>query len=310
MDEDWGMWLMWEFRTQSAKDDDSIATARVAREGDSAAHGAGPGRCAHGMGRPFLVRGEPRLAPICARHDWETSSHPDVDLPMARRTELGRRWAEVGRMEHASVAAFARFALELLAFGTPAELLCDCQQAMADEILHAKIAFGFATAYGNEPVGPDALSIEGALAAPSLGESLTNALLEGCIGETVAAIEAREAAALAGDPVVKNALERIAIDEMRHAALAWRFVRFALDKDSALSIVIEHTLSQARLNAQVQCSNQREANDVWLWRHGFVPEADRAALRLEVLRNVVEPCAGELTRAAARRAKQKRWQAA
>src|SRR5436190_13763000 len=51
---------------------------------------------------------------------------------------------------------------------------------------------------------------------------------EGCIGETVAALEAREALARASDPAVRAVLARIARDEARHAELAWRTVAWAL----------------------------------------------------------------------------------
>jgi hypothetical protein len=49
-------------------------------------------------------------------------------------------------MEHASVAAFARFTLDLLALGAPADLVQSAQQALGDEIAHAELCFGLAGA--------------------------------------------------------------------------------------------------------------------------------------------------------------------
>ena len=64
----------------------------------------------------------------------------------------------------------------------------------------------------------------------SFEEILINVIREGCIGETVAAVEAAEALEHAVDPMVRDALARIAKDELRHADLAWQFVRWALDR--------------------------------------------------------------------------------
>jgi hypothetical protein len=54
---------------------------------------------------------------------------------------------------------------------------------------------------------------------------------EGCFGETSAALQALEAAATASDPVIRDAYARIAVDEERHAELAFHFVRWALERD-------------------------------------------------------------------------------
>jgi hypothetical protein len=51
---------------------------------------------------------------------------------------------------------------------------------------------------------------------------------DGCLGETVGALLAREAARRAEDPAVRESLLAIAADEERHAALSWRIVAWAL----------------------------------------------------------------------------------
>ena len=87
-------------------------------------------------GRPFLVSGEARVAPTSASTTWGKGELPNVSgLTAAARQQLGAAWTRVAQMEHASVAAFARFALELMALGAPAELLRSTQGAMADEII-------------------------------------------------------------------------------------------------------------------------------------------------------------------------------
>ena len=53
-------------------------------------------------------------------------------------------------------------------------------------------------------------------------------IAEGCIGETVAALEVAEALAHCEEAKVREVLERISIEESRHAELAWQFVAWAL----------------------------------------------------------------------------------
>jgi len=58
-----------------------------------------------------------------------------------------------------------------------------------------------------------------------------DALLEGCIGEGAAALEAADEALGEVDPEIRSVLERIAEDEQRHAELGWRCVQWALARD-------------------------------------------------------------------------------
>jgi hypothetical protein len=166
------------------------------------------------IGRPFLILGEARLAGTTASPAWASALDPCCDgLDAETRATLGARWTEIALMEHASIAAFARFALELLSLGAPPELVTRTHRAMADETAHARDAFGLAAAYLGRPVGPGKLDTRSALEGRSPVEIVRTAILEGCIGETVAAVEAAEALAHATDPVVRRVLARVTQDE-------------------------------------------------------------------------------------------------
>ena len=78
-------------------------------------------------------------------------------------------------------------------------------------------------------MGPGPLDLAGALESTDLGAIVLGTITEGCIGETVAAIEAAEALAHCEDEAARPTLERIARDETRHAQLAWQFVAWALE---------------------------------------------------------------------------------
>jgi hypothetical protein len=193
------------------------------------------------------------------------------------------------------VAAFARFVLELLALGAPADLVEEATRAIADETEHAKLCFAVASRYAGKPMGPATLDVAGALDRVSLESAVRSAVVEGCIGETLAAIEAAEAFEHAVDPAVKAVLSRIADDEARHAALAWRFVRWALERQGAtLSRVATDAFEDASQNLQSRPSEGDHvfiaATDAELLAGGVLPAAFRRALRASAFEDVVWPC--------------------
>ena len=105
-------------------------------------------------------------------------------------------------MEHASIASFNRFSLQLLAVGAPPELVEASQRAALDEIEHARIAFALASKYGTTPVGPSSLDLAGdTLGQLDLASVTASTVEEGCVGETLAALEAEAARDAARAPV-------------------------------------------------------------------------------------------------------------
>jgi hypothetical protein len=166
------------------------------------------------VGRPFTVAGE-RCRPALLRG----SSAP-----------LASKWAELGLDEHASVASFARFGLELLALGAPAQLVHEQLRAAGDELRHARLCFDLARRFGGVAVKPGAMPIpRGAL--NRAGDPVATALgvfEEGCVNESLAACEAAHAAETATDPEVRAVLEQLAADERRHATAAWVALRWLL----------------------------------------------------------------------------------
>ena len=246
-------------------------------------------------GRPFLVEGGARLAKLERSSAWlGAGMRPDCSrLSPDQRRRLAAGWSELGLMEHASVAAFARFTLQLLSLGAPAALVEQSQQAMADELVHARLCFGLASAYADEPLGPGPLRTEHALDLSSLEDIAALTLHEGCIGETIAALEASEARAAVSDPAVAEVLTRIEADERRHAELAWRFVIWALNTGGpGVQRRIQRELCSLR---EGNASSSRTAQASFeAAAHGLLSGEQRAELRAAALRDVVLPCARAL----------------
>lgn len=248
------------------------------------------GGCA--IGRPFLVDGEARTAPVVGRTDWLEPGAAIRPIADERVLEaVAAAWERTARMEHASIAAFARFSLQLLALGAPADLLERTHRALADETRHARLAFAITSAYRGEAVGPGPLALDGALASGDDVATFVRLLVrEGCVGETVASLEAAECEAAAEDPAIRAALATIAADEAAHAELAWRTARWAVDAlgpEARLAIAAELDHVERELAAPVAADDGAEEA---LLRHGIAGDGTRARFRREALRRAIVPC--------------------
>ena len=273
-------------------------------------HACKPISCA--IGRPFLVDEIERLGDVVSRGDWGgglvTQSyeafHAFESLGEAARATLTSHWCRVGQMEHASIAAFARFALQLLSLGAPPQLVERTQAAMADETHHTRLAFALASRYAGAGLGPGVLRTDDALLAGSEEQILRLTIREGCIGETVAAMEAAEALEGARDEAVRDVLKTVATDEAKHAELAWQFLKWRASIDPVgVAVVLREELSRAMTSAATGESSAESiartdaANDGdgdALRAHGMLDEPTRQAIRRNVVTRVVAPCAREL----------------
>lgn len=223
---------------------------------------------------------------------WQELSRLDVDLSSTLRGRLAQLWAERAQNEHASVASFDRFALGLLAVAAPPELVHDAHVAALDEIRHARLCFALASAYGNQALGPGPLDLSGTLSGGwSLDELCEATVIEGCVGETLAALEAAECAVQARAPAVRIALEIISADETRHAELAWAFVRWATEQAPELRARVQSAFRAAAVHLgppKFACV------EPGVLGHGFLEPESAHAVRQRGLTDVVLAAAGAL----------------
>jgi hypothetical protein len=211
-------------------------------------------------GRPYLVDGDD--VPMMSR-----ASHATDD-------ERAARWVSRGLGEHASVASFAAFSLQLMVNGAPLALLTGAANANADEVRHAEQSFALASRFAGreisaEPFPRRAIS---ALQPQSLEELAEAALREGCIAETLsvfaAAREIEEAAVI--DAEERAVLVGIVRDEARHSALAWRTVAWA--SGVARNATLNQRLAQIVADEHARCA---QAVRCALFERLIVPLADR-----------------------------------
>jgi len=241
-------------------------------------------------GRPFHTDAGRQEAPVRATSAWST--HPDLagQVPEALRPQVVKAWTAMARAEHASVASFARMVMELLALGAPAELVTQATQAQLDEVRHAQLAFGVASSVAQRPIGPGPFDIRGALdRSHDLAQVLTAAIVEGCISETVASVQVRDAADHAADPILATMLHGVADDELRHAELSWAFVRWMLAMHPELHPVAVEAFASFDTGPAPEGDDDDALSD---W--GVRPSGASHALGLRILEQVVRPAADAL----------------
>jgi hypothetical protein len=253
-------------------------------------------QCILSIRRPFLVGASLRSAKAVVRNDWARDLAPSsAALDERRANALHRAWLYDALQEHASVAAFARFTLQMLAVGAPPELIVASQLASLDEVAHARACFGLARRYGGHNVGPSSLDVHDALGRTSIVSLAALTAEEGCAGETLGAALAAEQLALAEDREVAAVLRKIAADELRHAELAWRFARWAVERGGEPAWLAIDRAVRATVAATRRIPMRDYGVDDAAWNaHGRLTcvQARRASERAIV--EVIDPCLAAL----------------
>jgi hypothetical protein len=144
------------------------------------------------------------------------------------------QWRENGKTEHASVAAFARLTLDLMALGAPPELLAAGNRDALDEIRHTELCFSLASALDGKAASPGPFpEARRAATLPAarplaLATLAVDSLVDGALHEGVSARIVARLAERCGDPAIRGTLKEIAADEGRHSAHGWAVVDWCL----------------------------------------------------------------------------------
>ncbi len=246
------------------------------------------------IGRPMMIDGKARAADAVSTSGWSCDLDLGaLDLTDTLRAHAANAWIDTARGEHASVAAFARFNLHLMSLGAPADLLAASTRAMADEIEHARLCFGIASQLTGRPEGVGPMDMSGALeGAGDAAAILYAAVAEGCVGETIAAVQAAAARDGARVPAIRQALSTIADDESRHATLSWRFVRWMLTERPDLRPVAARAFADGI--AEVLQSRTDEPWQLEAEPLGLLAPTSSDAVAARVVAEVIRPCAASL----------------
>lgn len=164
---------------------------------------------------------------------------------------LGAQLARNAVLEAASVYAFSDLARELAIRRAPARFVRACRRAARDERRHAATMRWLARRFGvrnlaSPRVAPSPLhrSVE--------AFAIENAV-EGCVRETFGAVLAAYQARHARNELIRQRMQGIARDELRHAELAWaidRWVSRQLPAASKSRVVVARDAAVSQLTNQ------------------------------------------------------------
>jgi hypothetical protein len=147
---------------------------------------------------------------------------------------LALAWRENGKTEHASVAAFARLTLDLMALGAPPLLVASSNQDALDEIRHTELCFSLARSIDGKAESPapfpeaQRVSTLPRARTTALAKLAVDSLIDGALYEGLSARVVAKLAKRCNVPAIRAILREIAADEGRHAAHGWDVVAWCL----------------------------------------------------------------------------------
>ena len=198
-------------------------------------------------GRPYTLEGSSLRSPLsaeCSTSDgWVSSiaTETNANISSSAVKAATSQWLNAAQDEHASVASFSKFSIQLLAVAAPSHLVELSHRAALQEIEHAKLCFKAAVMIqgkGSEVMGPGKFPEHSLEISSDLREVASSTAKEGAIGETNAAItaavrynlfqelESREISSELASHISRS-LKQIMMEEAEHAALAWRTLQWA-----------------------------------------------------------------------------------
>eukprot|EP00466_Bigelowiella_natans_P000194 jgi/Bigna1/125492/aug1.1_g200 len=227
-----------------------------------------------------VPRKKVKMSPDGDAHGGDDEDNDKV--PSQIMQKVTAKWLAQAQDEHASVASFARHALELLKFGAPAQLVNGAMSAGQDEVRHAQSCFELASRFSQQqkhnkakaekmtekkkkknktanggskeeekktdlatPVyfSPGPLNIDRARRlAKTLPEMAVELMQDGCVGETEAVLIAARQLLTATDPHVRKTLQAIVQEEAKHAELAWKTLAWSISQKEQGGKVLQAVL--------------------------------------------------------------------
>ena len=156
--------------------------------------------------------------------------------------QLGRYFVQALHSESSSVAAFLQLRKELIHHQAPEELIRRCWEAAKDEVQHARIMGHMAQQFTDEKPKLEF----GSFQQRSIYDLVLDNAIEGCIFETYSAFKAHHQAQKAESISIRDIMNIISADELRHAQLSWDIHHYFISK---LSLQEQRTILEAQKEA-------------------------------------------------------------
>jgi hypothetical protein len=246
-------------------------------------------------GRQLRRFGRVLLPGLVPNADWAADSTITLDGDVAPPAGLAQQWRENGKTEHASVAAFARLTLDLMALGAPPALIAAANQDALDEIRHTQICFSLARAIDGRSESPGPFPEAQRVATLPRSRSLAlatlavDSLVDGALNEGVSARIIAKLARRAEVAEIRERLKEIAADEGRHAAHGWDVIEWCLaEGGTAVADALRGSIRALPLGMESQMPEASRSGAWERWGiHGSDLEAaEYAAARAQVVARV------------------------
>ena len=240
-------------------------------------------------GRQLRQRGRPQFAPLKPQTAW-IRDLPTPGAAPAAPAEVAAAWRQNGLTEHASVASFAKLAIELVALGAPPRLIEAAHKDALDEMRHTELCFSLARDLDGQAIGPaefPAVFDIGHRRGPQAVQLATLAvesLVDGALNEGVSARVVAELAKTTTEPRIQPVLRTIARDEARHAAHGFDIVRWCIEQGGVPVIAALKGAIQSLPEHAADLDPRLEAPQAW----GLPSQTQLARVYAETRRRVIQ----------------------
>ena len=156
-----------------------------------------------------------------------------------------------------------------------------------------------ASEYLGDDFEPGQLDVENGIEKRDLRKIAKSTIEEGCVAETIAAVEAHFRANHTKVPMIKAALIQIALEETNHAQLAWTTVGWMMERFPEVADVIEEAFSiefEKRASGKpdddiaINDTSGMECGEEVLFRdHGVIDPISRDKIGVQTIQNIIEP---------------------
>ena len=190
-------------------------------------------------GRPLMIQGQQQLSDVLiTNNETQSSGWGVTDLKKTLIGELDnmsdtekdvfqKKWLGIAKLEHSSIASFARVIIELMSYGAPYYIIKDTIEALSDELRHADTAISLSKAVRRNKLDKEHYSLSkllqtGVIKIRDKATFLKDNNRDAIVGEAESAeklISDSAEALLNNRPGFSALLSSIGTDEDKHAEL-------------------------------------------------------------------------------------------
>jgi hypothetical protein len=216
-----------------------------------------------------------------------------TELHETARQRIAAAWAFRFDVEREAQARFSRLALWLEQTGAPEALVAMARRSGEDEGRHAVHCAALAREYGS-PVAEEAPVVLPEIAPRAFTvpqRALYELVAASCVAETVSVGVLMRLRGAAGSERMRAVLHELLQDEVVHSRLGWAYLAHVAPSQSVsfLDRFLPNMLEATAAEARLPTAEAPVDDDPALLPHGVLPHAERRAIFISAMKDVVLP---------------------